>query len=116
MPPPIPAAVIEKARALRATGISLVAVADTLGYSREGLRLALDPAYREARNAQGRARKRKSRRAEGKPEARYIMPTKCPPEVLAERDRALSQQTDLTAQVFGDPPPARSALGKRISP
>ena len=114
MAPRIPDAVVEKARALRATGISIYAVADTLGYSREGIRLALTPSYREARNAQNRNRHRKSRRALGKPEPRYVMPPHCPEEVLAERDIAMSQQTDLTAQVFGDPPPSRSALAKRL--
>lgn len=111
----IPAAVVEKARQLRATGISLIAVAETLGYSRECLRLALNPASREARNAYRRGRVRKSRRAAGKPEPRYVTPARCPPEVIAERDIALSQQTSLTALVFGDPPPGRSALDKRMS-
>ena len=116
MPARIPDVVVEKARQLRATGVSIFAVAETLGYSREGIRLALDPVYRESRNAHNRDRKRKSRRASGKPEPRYITPGHCPPEVLAERDIALSQQMDLTAQVLGDPPPSRSALAKRTSP
>lgn len=36
-----------------------------------------------------------------------------PADVLAERARALSQPRTITAAVFGDPPPGRSALDKR---
>lgn len=36
-----------------------------------------------------------------------------PPEVLAERDAAMWRPTTLTALVFGDPLPGRSALDRR---
>lgn len=39
-----------------------------------------------------------------------------PPEVLAERNAALSHNPDITALVCGDPLPGRSALDKRNHP
>lgn len=35
-----------------------------------------------------------------------------PPDVLAERDRAMNEELSLSAVAFGDPPFSRSALGK----
>ena len=55
------------------------------------------------------------------PESRYNMVVRHldfvepPPEqVLAERDAAMGAPQSLTAILFGDPPPGRSALDRRM--
>lgn len=40
-------------------------------------------------------------------------PIAIPPEVLAERELALSAHRDLTSEAFGDPPAGRSALDRK---
>jgi hypothetical protein len=39
-----------------------------------------------------------------------------PPEVIAEREEAMSAPRSLTAALFGDPPPSRSALSRYMPP
>ena len=123
MTKPFPDHVVAEARALQREGRSWHEIALRLKVTVPGIRRRLDPQYRAVRNEAARKTMRERRpwsSTEPSTARREAGITSygnvhIPPDVLAERDIALSQQTDLTAQAFGDPPPSRSALGKRLS-
>lgn len=121
-------ATIAEARRLREHGMGWAWIASRLHVVEYGLRCALEPWYREERRRLARRYDKKikaerkvimRRRSANPGRTDHVVHSfgKQPPdEVLAERDRyldAMLEPRSITAELFGDPPSCRSALGKR---
>lgn len=78
-------------------------------YSNDAERLAA----RRARRDEYRWEERAMREASGYRNRRTEIADRPSPAALAERDQVASASLSLTAFLFGDPPPGRSALDRR---
>ncbi len=112
---------LAEASALRKDGMYWDRIAKIVGTTVFQLRCALDPGYREyLRDAVRRSRKKSIASLSSRmppagkepPPREFPIREGIPPHVLAERDRAYSQYQSLTAMIFGDPRPGRSALDR----
>lgn len=99
---------VEEARQLRAQGMSYERIAKKIGVGDKAVRLQLNPKFAESQ----RERKREENQFRRSGVVAGVR-LSIPPEVLRERDEALSHVPTLTAALFGDPPPSRSALAQR---
>jgi len=80
-------------------------------------KMHLDAAQRQARAEYNRRYQRETRAHACAGSGRASKPAlRIPADVLAERDRAFSAARDLTAEIFGDPRPGRSALDRARVP
>ena len=130
---------LQEASELRKNGMGWRTIVGRTGISLYILRCNLEPGYKEADRAQtaiSRARRRggyipkyllkkRDMMRQCDPDGSNafghfaigdrVMPVAVPQDAEEERQRANAyQHPTITAQVFGDPPPWRSALGKKL--
>lgn len=113
--PDIPDEVVERARALRAGGMSWMRIAALLGVGDDGLRRRLVPGYAERRAAAKRAAYAARSRGEKKRvQVNRVPSTGVTPDEAWRALASIPADTrDLTARLFGDPLPGRRALDHR---
>lgn len=108
------------AQRLRREGLGYLEIGKVLGLSRYQVKdrfwhVSMPDHIRERRNAQGRERRSRERRAAGIPRReRVSTPLQPDMQALAERNMRLAvAPRDLTAALMGDPRPGWSALEGR---
>lgn len=113
--PDIPDEIVERARALRAGGMSWTRIAALLGVGDDGLRRRLVPGYAERRVAASRAAYAARSRGEKKRvQVNRVSSTGVTPDEAWRALASIPADTrDLTARLFGDPLPGRRALDHR---
>lgn len=110
---------IERARRLRNSGMTYVAIASRFGCGEQLIRVSLDPAYRAVRNERAKVARR-AERAEAKDRKSSTdivieMRNAFKADAAARLAEIPKDTRDLTARIAGDPLPGRSALDMRLS-
>ena len=105
-----------RARRMQACDMNYATIARKLGnYSADQIREALKPKLRGPKGKRRRRIKPQEPASNSRVLAGFkeVRAPDVPETVMAERSIALSAPISITAAVFGDPPPGRSALDKR---